>query len=195
MREAIARHGIRNALLTSVAPTGTISLFADNVSSGIEPVFSFRHTRNVLMPDGSRREEEVEDYAHRLFRRVRGETAPLPDYFVDAQVLTPEDHLVMQAAVQKHVDSSISKTINMPADISFERFKDVYLQAYALGCKGCTTYRPNEVTGAVLAARPEARPGAISAACRSRRNCRCRRRRPQSRQNPPTSTRRAVSSI
>ena len=155
VREAIARHGIRNALLTSVAPTGTISLFADNVSSGIEPVFSFRHTRNVLMPDGSRREEEVEDYAHRLFRRVRGETAPLPDYFVDAQVLTPEDHLVMQAAVQKHVDSSISKTINMPADIPFERFKDVYLQAYALGCKGCTTYRPNEVTGAVLAARPE----------------------------------------
>jgi ribonucleoside-diphosphate reductase alpha chain len=160
VREAIARHGIRNALLTSVAPTGTISLFADNVSSGIEPVFSFRHTRNVLMPDGSRREEEVEDYAHRLFRRVRGETAPLPDYFVDAQVLTPEDHLVMQAAVQKHVDSSISKTINMPADIPFERFKDVYLQAYALGCKGCTTYRPNEVTGAVLAARSEASSGA-----------------------------------
>ena len=156
VREAIARHGIRNALLTSVAPTGTISLFADNVSSGIEPVFSFRHTRNVLMPDGTRREEEVEDYAHRLFRRVRSELAPLPDYFVDAQVLTPEDHLVMQAAVQKHVDSSISKTINVPADIPFERFKDVYLRAYALGCKGCTTYRPNEVTGAVLATRPTA---------------------------------------
>ncbi len=156
VRAAIARDGIRNALLTSVAPTGTISLFADNVSSGVEPVFSFRHTRNVLMPDGSRREEEVEDYAHRLFRRVHGETAPLPDYFVDAQVLTPEDHLVMQAAVQKHVDSSISKTINVPADIAFERFEDVYRQAYALGCKGCTTYRPNEVTGAVLAARPEA---------------------------------------
>ncbi len=155
VRAAIARHGVRNALLTSIAPTGTISLFADNVSSGIEPVFSFRHTRNVLMPDGTRREEEVEDYAHRQFRRIHGETAPLPDYFVDAQVLSPEDHLVMQAAVQKHVDSSISKTINVPADIPFERFKDVYLQAYALGCKGCTTYRPNEVTGSVLAARPE----------------------------------------
>ncbi len=101
VRDAIARHGIRNALLTSVAPTGTISLFADNVSSGIEPVFSFRHTRNVLMPDGSRREEEVEDYAHRLFRRIRGEAAPLPDYFVDAQVLSPDDHLVMQAAAQR----------------------------------------------------------------------------------------------
>ncbi len=160
VRQAIDRHGIRNALLTSVAPTGTISLFADNVSSGIEPVFSFRHTRNVLMPDGARREEEVEDYAYRQFRRIRGETVPLPEYFVDAQVLTPEDHLVMQAAVQKHVDSSISKTINVPADIPFERFKDVYQQAYALGCKGCTTYRPNEVTGAVLAIRPETAAGA-----------------------------------
>jgi len=155
VRARIARDGIRNALLTSVAPTGTISLFADNVSSGIEPVFSFRHTRNVLMPDGTRREEEVADYAYRLFRRLKGELAPLPDYFVDAQVLTPDDHVVMQAAVQKHIDSSISKTINIPAEISFDRFKDVYLQAYALGCKGCTTYRPNEVTGAVLAVREE----------------------------------------
>src|SRR5689334_24511440 len=155
IRAAIGRHGIRNALLTSVAPTGTISLFADNVSSGLEPVFSFRYTRNVLMPDGSRREEEVTDYAYRAFRRLKGETAPLPEYFVDAQTLSPEDHVLMQAAVQRYVDSSISKTINMPADIPFERFKDVYTQAYALGCKGCTTYRPNEVTGAVLEARPE----------------------------------------
>src|SRR5882762_8053637 len=155
VRAAIAKHGIRNALLTSVAPTGTISLFADNVSSGLEPVFSFRYTRNVLMPDGARREEEVTDYAYRAFRRLNGETAPLPDYFVDAQTLSPEDHVVMQAAVQRYIDSSISKTINMPADIPFDRFKDVYAQAYALGCKGCTTYRPNEVTGAVLEARPE----------------------------------------
>src|SRR5712691_2119084 len=156
IRAAIAKHGIRNALLTSVAPTGTISLFADNVSSGLEPVFSFRYTRNVLMPDGSRREEEVSDYAYRAFRRLRGETTPLPDYFVDAQTLLPEDHVVMQAAVQRHIDSSISKTINVPADIAFGRFREVYAQAYALGCKSCTTYRPNEVTGAVLEARPEA---------------------------------------
>src|SRR5712691_6617739 len=156
VREAVAKHGIRNSLLTSVAPTGTISLFADNVSSGLEPVFSFRYTRNVLMPDGSRREEEVSDYAYRAFRRLRGETTPLPDYFVDAQTLLPEDHVVMQAAVQRHIDSSISKTINVPADIAFGRFREVYAQAYALGCKSCTTYRPNEVTGAVLEARPEA---------------------------------------
>ncbi|MCC7276287.1 MAG: adenosylcobalamin-dependent ribonucleoside-diphosphate reductase [Alphaproteobacteria bacterium] len=150
IRAAIAAHGIRNALLTSVAPTGTISLLADNVSSGLEPVFSFRYIRQVLMPDGSRREEEVTDHAYRLFRRLKGETTPLPDYFVDAQTLSPSDHVVMQAAVQRYVDSSISKTINVPAEIGFEAFKDVYLQAYELGCKGCTTYRPNEVTGSVL---------------------------------------------
>jgi ribonucleoside-diphosphate reductase alpha chain len=155
VRAAIAKHGIRNALLTSIAPTGTISLFADNVSSGLEPVFSFRYTRNVLMPDGTRKEEEVSDHAYRLFRRLKGEHAPLPDYFVDAQSLAPGDHVVMQAAVQKYVDSSISKTINVPADIDFDAFKDVYLQAYELGCKGCTTYRPNEITGAVLEVRKE----------------------------------------
>jgi len=158
VRDAIARHGIRNALLTSVAPTGTISLFADNVSSGLEPVFSFRYTRNVLMPDGTRREEEVTDYAYRVFRQLRGEGAPLPDCFVDTQTLMPADHVVMQAAVQRHIDSSISKTINVPADIPFESFKNVYAQAYALGCKGCTTYRPNVVTGAVLEVRHEAAP-------------------------------------
>ncbi|HKF63376.1 MAG TPA: ribonucleoside-diphosphate reductase, adenosylcobalamin-dependent, partial [Dongiaceae bacterium] len=150
LREGIARHGIRNALLTSIAPTGTISLFADNISSGLEPVFSFKYSRNILMPDGSRSQEEVSDCAYRLFHRLKGENAALPDSFVDAQMLSPGDHVVMQAAVQKYIDSSISKTINCPADLSFEAFKDVYLQAYELGCKGCTTYRPNEVTGAVL---------------------------------------------
>ncbi|MGH6969781.1 MAG: adenosylcobalamin-dependent ribonucleoside-diphosphate reductase, partial [Stellaceae bacterium] len=158
IRAAIAQHGIRNALLTSVAPTGTISIFADNVSSGLEPVFSFKYTRNVLMPDGARREEEVSDHAYRLFRRLKGDNAPLLDYFVDAQALSPADHVVMQAAVQKYIDSSISKTINVPANFPFAQFKDVYLQAYELGCKGCTTYRPNEVTGAVLEVRPEAKP-------------------------------------
>jgi len=150
VRAAIAEHGVRNALLTSVAPTGTISIFADNVSSGLEPVFSFNYTRNVLMPDGGRREEEVSDHAYRLFRRLKGEGAALPDAFVDAQGLSPADHVVMQAAVQKYVDASISKTINLPEDISFTDFKDIYAQAYELGCKGCTTYRPNAVTGAVL---------------------------------------------
>lgn len=150
IRAAIGKHGIRNALVTSIAPTGTISLLADNVSSGIEPVFSYRFTRSVLMPDGDRRDEAVVDYAYREFRALNGEDAPLPDYFVDAQTLAPEAHVVMQAAIQKYIDSSISKTINLPEEISFEAFKGVYHQAYDLGCKGCTTYRPNLVTGAVL---------------------------------------------
>ena len=150
VKAAIAAKGIRNALLTSIAPTGTISLLADNVSSGVEPVFSYAYTRTVLMPDGSRREEDVSDYAYRLYRRSFGENAPLPDYFVDAQHLAPSDHVVMQAAVQKFVDSSISKTINVPADLPFDAFKDVYAHAYALGCKGCTTYRPSEIRGSVL---------------------------------------------
>ncbi|HVZ02614.1 MAG TPA: adenosylcobalamin-dependent ribonucleoside-diphosphate reductase [Dongiaceae bacterium] len=156
VRDAIAKHGIRNGLLTSIAPTGTISLFADNVSSGLEPVFSFKYTRNVLMPDGTRQAEEVSDHAYRLFRRLKGEDAPLPDAFVDAQTLTPRDHVVMQAAVQKYVDSAISKTINVPVDLPFEDFKDVYILAYESGCKGCTTYRPNEITGAVLETQPKA---------------------------------------
>ena len=104
------------------------------------------------MPDGARRQEEVSDHAYRLFRRLKGEAAALPGAFVDVQGLAPEDHLVMQAAVQKYIDSSISKTINLPADISFEAFKDIYRRAYELGCKGCTTYRPNDVTGSVLSA-------------------------------------------
>ncbi len=165
VQQAIRTHGIRNALLTSIAPTGTISLLADNVSSGIEPVFAFTYTRNVLMPDGARRAEEVTDYAVRLYRRLHGENAPLPDYFVDAARLTPHDHLVMQATLQKHVDSSISKTINCAEALSFEDFKSVYTEAFALGCKGCTTYRPNDITGAVLevTAGPKAGEGQFQA--------------------------------
>ncbi|WP_313352521.1 adenosylcobalamin-dependent ribonucleoside-diphosphate reductase [Paracoccus sp. (in: a-proteobacteria)] len=165
VREAVAQHGIRNALLTSIAPTGTISLYAGNVSSGIEPVFAYAYTRKVLQKDGSRTEEEVVDYAVQMWRDLKGD-APLPDYFVNAQTLAPMDHVAMQAAAQEWVDSSISKTINCPEDIGFEEFKDVYLAAWDKGCKGCTTYRPNDVTGSVLSvsektdAAPQADKGA-----------------------------------
>ena len=149
VRDAIAQYGIRNALLTSIAPTGTISLYAGNVSSGIEPVFAYAYIRKVLQKDGSRTEEEVIDYAVQMWRDKMGD-AELPDYFVNAQTLAPLEHVRMQAAAQKWVDSSISKTINCPEDISFEAFKDVYMAAWDQGCKGCTTYRPNAVTGSVL---------------------------------------------
>ncbi len=162
VRAAIAAGGIRNALLTSVAPTGTISLLSDNVSSGVEPVFALAYTRKVLQRDGSRREEEVTDYALRLFRAKFGEGAPLPAHFVTAQELTPAEHVRMQAAVQRHVDSAISKTVNVPEDIGFEAFQEVYLDAYRSGCKGCTTYRPNAITGSVLEVAPaaDAKPAA-----------------------------------
>ncbi|MEM8978756.1 MAG: adenosylcobalamin-dependent ribonucleoside-diphosphate reductase [Pseudomonadota bacterium] len=165
VKDAIREHGIRNALLTSIAPTGTISLYAGNVSSGIEPVFAYAYTRKVLQKDGSRTEEEVVDYAVQMWRDKFGDKE-LPDYFVNAQTLAPADHVRMQAAAQKWIDSSISKTINCPEDIDFEAFKDVYMQAWDTGCKGCTTYRPNAVTGSVLSVSeseekvPEAETGA-----------------------------------
>lgn len=159
LRETIREIGIRNSHLTSIAPTGTISLYAGNVSSGIEPIFAYGYTRKVLQPDGSKTEELVEDYAVKHYRdtMVDGEfvnNRELPEYFVTAQTLDPEAHLLMQAAAQRWIDSSISKTINLPEDISFEDFEAVYIRAYDLGCKGCTTYRPNDVTGSVLSVEP-----------------------------------------
>ena len=149
VREAIAKHGLRNGLLTSIAPTGTISLFAGNVSSGIEPVFSFDHTRHILQPVGNRKTVDIADFAYRTYRDMFGD-GELTEAFVDTSQLSPHDHLVMQAAAQKYIDSSISKTINCSEDISFEEFQDIYRLAYETGCKGCTTYRPSVMRGAVL---------------------------------------------
>ena len=161
LQDRIRKHGIRNSHLTSIAPTGTISLYAGNVSSGIEPVFALSYDRKVLQPDGSRTVETVEDYALFAYRQEcegnieEFDPANLPPYFVSAQTLSPLDHVRMQAAAQKHVDSSISKTINCPVDISFEDFCEVYMAAWDAGCKGCTTYRPNDVTGSILSVKEE----------------------------------------
>jgi ribonucleoside-diphosphate reductase alpha chain len=166
IRDLIKTCGIRNALLTSIAPTGTISLYAGNVSSGIEPIFALEYDRKVLQKDGSKVTETVRDYAVDKWKRARpGE--PLPASFVTAQTLKPIDHVRMQAAAQRWVDSSISKTINCPEDISFDDFKNVYLQAWELGCKGCTTYRPNDVTGSVLSVK-EPEPEHDYGACEMR---------------------------
>lgn len=164
LRAEIEKHGIRNALLTSIAPTGTISMLANNISSGIEPIFAVEQVRKVLMPDGTHRTERLQNNAYRLFRELHGPDAPVPDAFVEVDALSPADHLAIQAAAQKFVDSSISKTINLPPDIPYEAFKDVYREAYEQGCKGCTTYRPSPVRGSVLEAAPKetgpARPAA-----------------------------------
>ncbi|HEB80621.1 MAG TPA: adenosylcobalamin-dependent ribonucleoside-diphosphate reductase [Chromatiales bacterium] len=151
LRDAVARDGIRNSHLLAIAPTGTVSLLANNVSSGIEPVFGFEYTRAVLEDGDVRREYRVADYAYALWRRLRGAES-LPRAFVTAMELNPEAHLAMQAALQPYVDHSISKTINVPADYDFGSFQGVYESAYRKGLKGCTTFRPNPVTGAVLEA-------------------------------------------
>lgn len=170
VREAIAAHGIRNGCITSIAPTGTISLLAGNVSSGIEPVFDFVYRRRVLQSGQTATEETVEDYAYRKFRSLSGEGAALPEAFVTADTLSPVQHIAMQAALQPYVDSAISKTINCPENISFEQFEDIYAEAFDLGLKGCTTYRPNAITGAVLSrssdgpVEAEVPPGEIPAA-------------------------------
>ncbi len=173
LRAEIAKKGLRNGCLTSIAPTGTISLLAGNVSSGVEPVFDLEYTRRVRQPDGGIREEKVADFAFALHRATAGigatPDAALPPAFVTADELTPRAHLQMQAALQRHVDSSISKTINCPADLPFEDFKSVYLEAYDLGLKGCTTFRPNAVTGSILAhapAQPSAAASIVDAAPR-----------------------------
>ncbi|CAA2142520.1 adenosylcobalamin-dependent ribonucleoside-diphosphate reductase [Hyphomicrobium sp. ghe19] len=150
VREAIAASGVRNGCLTSIAPTGTISLLAGNVSSGIEPVFDFVYQRRVLGDGQTATEETVEDYAYRKFRAASGDDATLPEAFVTADTLSPAEHIAMQAALQPFVDSAISKTINCPEGISFEQFEHIYAEAFDLGLKGCTTYRPNAITGAVL---------------------------------------------
>ena len=157
IREGISKHGIRNACLLSDAPNGTTAIHAGNLSSGIEPVFALEYTRAVLQPDGSRRDESVTDPAYRLYCDLNGldpaskdTRGHLPAYFIDAQTLSVEGHVRMQAACQEFVDGSISKTVNCPEDITFEEFQSVYELAYELGCKGITTYRPSGVRGSVL---------------------------------------------
>lgn len=152
IRAGIASHGIRNSHLTAIAPTGTISLLANNVSGGIEPVFGMRHGRKVLDRAGAYHDFAVEDYAWREYRDSGGDTRALPAAFVTAHELPPRAHLDMQAALQPFVDSAISKTINVPEDFPFEAFRDLYVQAYRRGLKGCTLFRPNPVRGAVLEA-------------------------------------------
>ena len=156
VRAAIAAHGVRNGCLTSIAPTGMISLLAGNVSSGVEPVFGFSYQRRMIDKDGAAHERTVEDFAYATHRAMFGPDAPLPKTFVLAESLTPAEHLSMQAALQPFVDSAISKTINCPEGIAFENFRDIYRDAYRSGLKGCTTYRPNAVTGAVLSQAPVA---------------------------------------
>jgi len=155
LRDAIARHGIRNSHLLAIAPAGSISLLANNVSNGLEPAYGYEYQRKLRQPDGSFAEYRVSDYAWRHYRQ-RHPSAPLPDAFVDATSLPPRAHLQMQAALQPFVDNAISKTINIPAGSSYADYSTIFLDAYQLGLKGCTTFRPNPVTGSLLSSESSA---------------------------------------
>jgi ribonucleoside-diphosphate reductase alpha chain len=202
IKSEIGAHGIRNSHLLSIAPTGTISLaFADNASNGIEPAFSWIYKRRKRMPDDSMKEFPVEDHAYRLFKHRHGidddvelvpfdaaagrepgvvwtdsdgkRRAMLAPAFVSALEMSALDHMRMSAAVQPFIDTAISKTVNVPADYPFDAFEDLYVEAWQAGLKGITTYRPNDVLGAVLevasAAAPETAPHDLDSADPDRR--------------------------
>lgn len=158
----IRRFGLRNSHLTAIAPAGTISLLAGNLSSGIEPVFDFRVMRRVLDRNGDSVEFALEDFAVREWERRGGDAGALPASFVTARELSPSQHLDMQAALQPLVDSAISKTVNVPAEMPFDEFQDVYRCAHRLGLKGCTVFRPTAVRGAVLRAAGEDSPATLA---------------------------------
>ncbi|MDZ7805471.1 LAGLIDADG family homing endonuclease [Thiohalophilus sp.] len=152
--EQIAEKGVRFTHHSSIAPTGTISLsLANNASNGIEPSFAHHYARNVIR-EGRKSKEKVDVFSFELlaYRELvnqkampysEEEEAKLPDYFITAEDITPKEHVDIQAASQKWVDSSISKTANVPTDYAFEDFKDIYTYAYHQGLKGCTTFRFN----------------------------------------------------
>jgi len=145
VRDGIARDGLRNSHLVAIAPTGSISLLAGGVSSGVEPIFAAR----VRRPWGGG-EIAFDDWAVALHWRV-ARMGSLPDAFVAADSITPEDHVEMQAALQPYVDNAIAKTVNVPRALPFEKLEPLFLLAYDRGLKGCTAFRPNPVTGELLA--------------------------------------------
>jgi ribonucleoside-diphosphate reductase alpha chain len=170
LKDSIRKNGIRNSHLLSIAPTGTISLaFADNASNGIEPPFSWTYTRKKRMGDGTHKEFRVEDHAWRLFRHLHGEDTALPGYFVGALEISADAHQAMVAAVAPFIDTSISKTVNVPADYPYAEFENLYFNAWKSGLKGLATYRPNSVLGAVLTPDSAMAPAALPADGANRR--------------------------
>jgi len=158
IKQVIRKQGIRNSHLLSIAPTGTISLsFADNASNGIEPPFSWTYTRKKRMPDNTMREFAVEDHAWRRYKAEGGNTDKLPPWFVTALEISARAHEEMVAAVAPYVDTSISKTVNVPEDYPYAEFQDLYFRAWKSGLKGLATYRPNSILGSVLSVEPSAK--------------------------------------
>lgn len=166
LQSDIRKHGIRNSHLTSIAPTGTISLCADNISSGIEPVFAYEYDRVIIGPNGPVT-EKIEDYGVRVLD-VKG---------LRTDEVTIDEHLAVLTSAAKRVDSAVSKTCNIPGDTSWEAFKEVYTRAYYGGAKGCTTFRKDGKKAGILTASEAEKPSnEESSSCRidpvtGRREC------------------------
>jgi len=150
---SVRTHGLRNGVLNTIAPNGTISVYVGNVSSGHEPHFSFGKTeRRVRQADGTAKSYTSIPYGLRLWEAVLNHNSidpktKLPDHFVGAMEITPSEHVAVHCAWQKHIDAAISKTINCPTEMTFEDFAHVYSEAYDNGAKGCTTYRYDRAAG------------------------------------------------
>ena len=157
IQKDIARLGMRNSHHNTVAPTGTISLLANNVSNGIEPIFKAEYDRHVRAANGDIMTFTVKDYVFKQWQ-AHGHNN-FPPAWVDTDALSPIEHLQVQAAIQPFIDNAISKTINIPVDFPFAKLSEIYSQAYQLGLKGCTIFRPNPITGSVLTRKVEAPPG------------------------------------
>lgn len=156
IKEDIRKYGIRNSHLLSIAPTGTISLaFADNASGGLEPAFSFVYSRKKRQADNTQKEFEVADHAYRLYRAMGGDVENLPPQFVTALGISVHAHVAVMKAIQPYIDTSLSKTVNVPAEYPFEDFQDLYMEAWKAGLKGLATYRPNSILGSVLSVKEE----------------------------------------
>jgi ribonucleoside-diphosphate reductase alpha chain len=148
LRHAIEKAGIRNSHHNTVAPTGTTSLLANNISNGIEPIFNAEYNRHVRMEHDQTKLFHVRDYAYVEWRKQNPES--MPPAWIEAHAVSPLAHLEVQGAIQPFVDNAISKTINLPRDFPFDNLSDIYTTAYSLGLKGCTIFRPNPITGSVL---------------------------------------------
>ena len=164
IKDDIRKYGIRNSHLLSIAPTGTISIaFADNASGGLEPPFSWVYDRKKRQDDGTMKSYEVADHAWRVFRAKGGDVNNLPEQFVSALQISVSGHVAVMKAIQPFIDTSLSKTVNIPADYPFEDFQDLYMQAWEAGLKGLATYRPNKTLGSVLSVKEEPKAEEVTA--------------------------------
>ncbi len=163
IQKALQKNGVRNSHHNTIAPAGTISLLANNVSNGIEPIFQAAYSRKVKLLDNSLQSHHVQDYAYHLWRQSHAEG--MPAAWIDTDSLTPDAHLAVQGVMQPFIDNAISKTINLPRDFPFDQLSDVYTKAHAMGLKGCTVFRPNAVTGSVLSSDKDEEAGKDGSSC------------------------------